>query len=50
VDRTGRVQLPGEYLEELDIRDRVRLGLAHDHISVWPDAAAQRPDEDEAAS
>ncbi len=45
LDRAGRLQLPGEYVAALGMRDRVRLALEPDHIGVWPDqpAAAERP-------
>ncbi|MGI9605741.1 MAG: ABC transporter ATP-binding protein [Acidimicrobiales bacterium] len=38
LDRAGRLQLPREYLEALDMRQRVRLTLDPDHINVWPGA------------
>jgi ABC-type lipoprotein export system ATPase subunit len=38
LDKVGRLQLPHEFVEALDLRDRVRLGLEPDHVSVWPDA------------
>ncbi|MGW2228882.1 ABC transporter ATP-binding protein [Streptomyces formicae] len=37
LDRAGRLQLPAEYTEALDMRDRVALELEKDHIGVWPD-------------
>jgi putative ABC transport system ATP-binding protein len=37
LDRAGRLQLPGDYVEALGMRDRVRLALEPDHIGVWPD-------------
>ncbi|WP_020116469.1 ABC transporter ATP-binding protein [Streptomyces canus] len=37
LDRAGRLQLPKEYTEALDMRDRVALELEPDHIGVWPD-------------
>jgi ABC-type lipoprotein export system ATPase subunit len=36
LDRVGRLQLPHEYLERLDMRDRVRLELERDHVQVHP--------------
>jgi ABC-type lipoprotein export system ATPase subunit len=36
LDRTGRLQLPPDYIAALALERRVRLGLEHDHISVWP--------------
>jgi ABC-type lipoprotein export system ATPase subunit len=46
LDRAGRLQLPGEYMAALRLRDRVRLALEPDHIGVWPgqpDEAPARP-------
>jgi ABC-type lipoprotein export system ATPase subunit len=37
LDRAGRLQLPGEYVEALDLAHRVRLTLDQDHINVYPD-------------
>jgi ABC-type lipoprotein export system ATPase subunit len=37
VDRAGRIQLPPDMVESLQIRDRVRLEEEPDHIGVWPD-------------
>ncbi len=39
LDRVGRLQLPDEYVEALQLEDRVRLTLDSDRISVWPDRA-----------
>ena len=37
LDRVGRMQLPHDYVEALDLRNRVRLTLDPDHVNVWPD-------------
>ena len=37
VDRTGRLQIPKEYLERLDIEDRARLKLAEGLVEVLPE-------------
>jgi putative ABC transport system ATP-binding protein len=37
LDRAGRLQLPHDYVEKLDLESRVRLTLDPDHINVWPD-------------
>jgi len=37
LDRAGRVQLPRDMLDQLGMRDRVRLEAEPDHIGVWPD-------------
>ena len=39
LDRVGRLQLPKDYLDRLDMRDRVRLGLEDDHVEVFPATA-----------
>jgi ABC-type lipoprotein export system ATPase subunit len=41
LDRAGRLQLPGDYVTALALRDRVRLALEPDHIGVWPDRPRQ---------
>jgi putative ABC transport system ATP-binding protein len=43
LDRAGRLQLPGDYVAALGMRDRVRLALETDHIGVWPGRAAEEP-------
>jgi energy-coupling factor transporter ATP-binding protein EcfA2 len=59
LDKVGRLQLPREFVAALELRDRVRLGLEPDHVSVWPDAGravdggpadASAPPVDSAAS
>jgi len=37
LDRAGRLQLPREYVDALEMERRVRLELERDHIGVWPD-------------
>jgi ABC-type lipoprotein export system ATPase subunit len=37
LDRAGRLQLPRDYVESLELERRVRLALEEDHIGVWPD-------------
>lgn len=36
LDRAGRLQLPQPYIENLALRERVKLRLEDDHVSVWP--------------
>nr|WP_035794681.1 ABC transporter ATP-binding protein [Kitasatospora mediocidica] len=45
LDRSGRVQLPREFLDALGIEHRVALNLGSDHITVHPhnEQRAQRP-------
>jgi putative ABC transport system ATP-binding protein len=47
VDRVGRLQLPGDFVEALDLRDRVRLALEPDHVGVWPDRPSAAPPRDD---
>ncbi len=37
LDRAGRLQLPVNYVDTLQLERRVRLELEPDHIGVWPD-------------
>ena len=39
LDRVGRLQLPRAHVEELGLRQRVRLVLEDDHIEIWPDGS-----------
>jgi len=43
LDRAGRVQLPAEYREALELSGRVRLALEASHVSVWPDRPRVQP-------
>ncbi|KGN39193.1 ABC transporter [Knoellia subterranea KCTC 19937] len=45
LDRAGRLQLPKAFVASLGLRDRVRIELEGDHITVWPEAP--RPDANE---
>jgi putative ABC transport system ATP-binding protein len=38
MDRAGRIQLPRDYREALELTRRVRLALEPDHITIRPDA------------
>ncbi len=44
LDRAGRLQLPHEYVDALEMRNRVRLTLDPDHINVWPDGKREEND------
>jgi hypothetical protein len=37
LDRAGRLQIPRDFLQALQLRDRVRLALEPGHVGVWPD-------------
>ncbi|MFG1696411.1 ABC transporter ATP-binding protein [Nonomuraea sp. NPDC049309] len=43
LDRVGRLQLPRDFMNALDMERRVRLELESDHIGVWP--AREEPSE-----
>ncbi len=47
VDRSGRLQIPREYLEELEIGARARVHMAGDHVEVRSELAGpERPRRD----
>ena len=41
LDTAGRLQLPREYQEKLDLKERVKVNLAGDHITVWNEQNAK---------
>ena len=49
LDRAGRVQLPREYREALNLVGRVRLALEESHVSLWPDRPVPMRDPDRPA-
>lgn len=46
LDRAGRLQLPGEYIDALDLEQRVRLTLEPDRVNVWPDRPVSEAESD----
>jgi len=44
LDKAGRLQLPKHYIEKLNLKERVRVLLADDHITVWPEESQKRED------
>jgi ABC-type lipoprotein export system ATPase subunit len=50
LDRVGRLQLPQDYITQLAMRDRVRLGLEEDHVTVSPVRPSTAGDADPDAS
>ncbi|MFB4277862.1 MULTISPECIES: ABC transporter ATP-binding protein [unclassified Nonomuraea] len=44
LDRVGRLQLPRDFMNALEMERRVRLELESDHIGVWP--AREEPSSD----
>ena len=47
LDPVGRLQLPRTYVNTLEMRERVRVHLGPDHISLWPDKADKQHPGDE---
>ncbi|RBQ14790.1 ABC transporter ATP-binding protein [Spongiactinospora rosea] len=45
LDRVGRLQLPRDFINALNMERRVRLELERDHIGVWPEASGGGEDE-----
>jgi peptide/nickel transport system ATP-binding protein len=43
LDRVGRLQLPRAYVNTLEMRERVRVHLEPDHVSVWPQEKPATP-------
>jgi len=43
LDKAGRIQLPQAYLDSLEMKDRVRLHLNHDHVAVY-NVGENKPD------
>jgi len=46
IDRVGRLQLPSEYLEALELKERVRLSLEPDRVEVRPGHRTAPPADD----
>jgi len=44
LDKAGRLQLPKNYIEKLNLKERVRVLLVDDHITVWPEESQKRED------
>lgn len=45
LDGVGRLQLPREYMDKLKLKGRVRVKLAGDHITVWPERSGNGESE-----
>ena len=45
LDGAGRLQLPQEYVDKLKLTNRVRVLLAGDHITVWPEESPRGENE-----
>jgi len=44
VDNVGRLQIPRDYLDKLNLKERVRVLLDEDHITVWPEESQKGED------
>ena len=42
LDKAGRLQLPKDYIDKLNLKGRVRVLLADDHITVWPEESQKK--------
>jgi ABC-type lipoprotein export system ATPase subunit len=45
LDRTGRVQLPRQFIEALGMEHRVGVSLEQDHVGLWPDREPEQQQE-----
>ncbi|GAA1017057.1 ABC transporter ATP-binding protein [Acrocarpospora pleiomorpha] len=45
LDRVGRLQLPRDFMNALEMERRVRLELERDHIGVWPSTPGEENNE-----
>jgi len=45
LDNAGCLQLPKDYVDRLDLKERVRVVLTEDHISVWPEKSQKGEDK-----
>ena len=50
LDRAGRLQLPTDYVDALQLERRVRLALEEDHVGVWPDREQNGKQREDAGS
>lgn len=41
LDQAGRLQLPKPYVDTLDLKERVKVRLEQDHVTVWPQHKVQ---------
>ena len=46
IDRAGRIQLPRAHVDELGLRDRVRIEKESSHVQVWPDDETHGTDDE----
>lgn len=44
LDNAGRLQIPKEYVDKLNLKERVKLLPAEGHIAVWPEESPQEED------
>ena len=41
LDGAGRLQIPREYVDKLKLKGRVRVLLAEDHVTIWPEESSK---------
>jgi ABC-type lipoprotein export system ATPase subunit len=44
VDNVGRLQIPKDYLDKLNLKERVRVLIDRNHIDVWPEESQKGED------
>jgi len=45
LDGAGRLQIPREYVDKLNLKGRVRVLLAEDHVTIWPEESSKGEDK-----
>lgn len=45
LDGAGRLQIPREYVDKLKLKGRVRVLLAEDHVTIWPEESNKGEDK-----
>jgi len=44
VDNVGRLQIPRNYRDKLNLKERVRVLLTEDHVTIWPEESQKGED------
>ena len=45
LDGAGRLQIPREYVDKLKLKGRVKVLLAEDHVTIWPEESNKGEDK-----
>jgi ABC-type lipoprotein export system ATPase subunit len=45
LDNVGRLQIPREYVDKLKLKGRVKVLLAEDHVTIWPEENSKGKDK-----